>query len=201
MQPSYVPHNSPQNSNQSPAVRASLVEVCIPTATAIIVNSIEPNLVLVGKSKKHPLPVMPGGKIDATDIGSVSLEAAASRCIIREIFEETRLVVDKVELFELRTDPERDIRLVSAGALRGTLAEVVVQNLPEDQVVLGRYGVPDYVFIVKVDPREFSDTEELKDLSWIDSRFVASETLSAGHGDIVMRYAAVTVPKGTTEHD
>lgn len=174
---------------QASAERSPLMlEVDIPTTTAIVCDSADPYLILVGSSAKHDRPVLPGGKIDRADIILPSMVECAETAVLREIGEETGAKSVQLKLFGIFSDSQRDIRMIPAGTLAGTIVEDAVRGLADNEMVLGRYGVPDYVFIVRVDRSEVSDSSELFNLTWIDIRTLGADSLAAGHPAIVQRY-------------
>ena len=171
-----------------PLQNVVLREIEVPTATAIVCDRNNPYMILVGKSNKHALPVLPGGKIDQADILSASVLEAATTCITRELREEVHCASVHPVLFEIMNDRMRDPRVVSVSSLRGTLAEHLVQDLEDSAKVRACYGVPDYIFVVNVDRESVSPSSELTQLYWLDARDIESDTLSAGHGDVARRY-------------
>ncbi len=156
--------------SSSTKLQAVVATVDIPTATAIIYKKSDPFKVLVGHSKKHSAPVLPGGKIDLQDLVSTSMELVAKHCIIRELQEEVGLTGVEPKFLKIHSDPERDNRVITVGSLKGTVVEDLVKGFREDQLVLGRYGVPDYVFLVEIDWQSLKESEELLGLEWIDTR-------------------------------
>ena len=162
--------------------------VDIPTATAIIYHKSTPHKVLVGHSKKHSAPVLPGGKIDLQDLVSTSIEQAAKNCIIRELEEEVGLLGIEPKFLMMYSDPERDNRIITAKSLKGTLVEDVVKGLSEDELVLGRYGVPDYIFLVEVAEQNINESEELEKLEWVDVRNVKDEEIGGGQAKLLKSF-------------
>lgn len=171
-------------------IHRNACEVSVPTATALVFDSGDPRRILAGVSAKHSGLVLPGGKIDAADLVTASMDRAALTCIRRELAEEIGYAPETVTPFMVRRDPDADIRLVSASKLRECLVGPLVARLDDDEVVIARYGIPDHVFLAGVDPVMVHSTEELTRLVWIDCRTAPDAMFSAGHGDIVRRYAA-----------
>lgn len=164
-------------------------EVSIPTATAIVHQLENPYMILVGVSAKHPKPVLPGGKLDLDDLVSPLLARCASVCILRELGEEIGVPFSSLRLLGVSADRERDVRRIRIETLQGAFSQQAVADLDAQQIVLGRYGVPDFLFVATIDSKIPLDTAELRNFMWIDCRYVTAETLSAGHGRFVMRYA------------
>ncbi len=178
-------------SKQQSRVIETLLEISIPTATAIIVNAYNPFEILIGLSTKHSLPVLPGGKIDNSDIISTSLQQCAEITIKREIYEETSICVDKIEFLGEWQEREQDVRTVPVRDLRDSVIGAALKDLPDDYMVKARYGVPDFVFIAKFEPAPIADSVELSNLRWIDIRnFPGGVKLGAGHDAVVQYYYA-----------
>lgn len=175
---------SAQKSRDAIGVR----EVCIPTATAIVTRADDPNLTLIGQSSKHENPVLSGGKIDKCDIVSKSMEQCALKCIKRELFEEIGALPRSVRLLAVTMDSERDVRTVSVKSLLGSVVEQAISDLSMETSVTGRYGVPDYLFVIEIDPATISNSNELTDLRWIDCQKIDELSLGAGHGKFVRMY-------------
>ena len=173
----------------SSATLNSSVEVCIPTATIIAVSKNNRFLVLTGENSKHRLPVLPGGKIDLQDLCGSRIEEAAMQCAVRELKEEIHVEASGLRLFKVVSDGNRDMRIVSAQSLRSTLVEALVAGLATDVLVLGRYGVPDFLHVGIVNPVQVSESDELKNLRWVDVRKISAGELDAGHGDYLQAYA------------
>jgi 8-oxo-dGTP pyrophosphatase MutT (NUDIX family) len=172
---------------QHPANNPSKVvaKVDIPTATAIIYKKSDPNKVLVGHSQKHSAPVLPGGKIDLQDLVATSMEMVARHCIIRELQEEVGLTGVEPRFFKIHSDCESDNRVITVGSLKGTLIEDGVKGFGEEQLVLGRYGVPDYIFLVEIEADPLQESEELRKLEWVDVR---EARLGGGHTHTISMY-------------
>mgnify|MGYP004005254363 FL=1 len=86
-------------------------EYIVPVVDAIILN--ENNEVLLVKRHKNPFSgmwVLPGGKIDVED---ESAPAAAKR----EVKEETGLNIEITHLFDVYSDPKRDVRFHSVSTV------------------------------------------------------------------------------------
>ncbi len=175
-------------SNHSNQIQQVVATIDIPTATAIVYKKSDPFQVLVGHSKKHSAPVLPGGKIDLQDLVSTSMEQVARNCIIRELQEEVRLSGVNPKLFKIHSDPERDNRIITVASLKGTLIEDLVKGFREEELVLGRYGVPDYVFLVEVDEEGITESEELRILEWVNCQGVKRGELGGGHSEILKLY-------------
>ncbi len=168
----------------------------IPTSTAIIYKKDDPSQVLVGRSSKHSAPVLPGGKIDLNDIVSTSIELAARNCIVRELQEEVALIGVEPRFLFLHSDPTRDNRVITAKSLKGTIVEHLVQGLSDSQQILGRYGVPDYVFLVEVEGQSVTESTELEKLEWIDTRNIGKGSLAAGHERILAEWRRLSPKLG-----
>ncbi len=162
--------------------------VDVPTATIIIRHPECRYIFLVGQSKKHPRPVLPGGKIDIKDINGSSIKSAALRCIKREAQEEIGTSLSAVKLFKIHSNSERDVRRVPVESLRGSVVESIIEDRPRPTIVTARYGMPDYLFIGEVDPKSIKATEELHSLTWIDLRKTMTLDLSAGHNELIKQY-------------
>ena len=165
------------------------LEILVPTVTAIIRSSDNPYEILIGTSDKHPLPVLPGGKIDRADLVSTSILEASNNAVHREIQEETAVTIEKITFFFEWQDRERDVRVVPARNLRESLVGEFLHEKRDDFLVNARYGVPDFVYIVDAKKELLPDSSELRQLSWVDLRKDReSLKLSAGHLEIIHRY-------------
>jgi 8-oxo-dGTP pyrophosphatase MutT (NUDIX family) len=165
-----------------------LLEVSVPTATAIVRSAEDAFRVLVGHSRKHNRPVLPGGKIERADIVSFSMLENAACCMSRELREEIGISDLTLSLYDVISDADADRRIVTVRSLRATLVEDAIRSLDDSQMVLARYGVPDFVFVASVQPELIKASDELLSLEWIDCRRLAPEMLAAAHGKIVKRY-------------
>lgn len=175
-----------RNISPTTHVKVAIAHINIATATALVHKEGNPFLVLVGDSKKHKGPVLIGGKIDKADCQSeASLKEGALVCIKRELCEEAGIQNSEPKFLFQTSDLTRDIRKVSASRLHECVG---VQTAPSDVEVLAHYGVPDFVFLLSIKADEFQDSEELKNLRFIDIRQFDLTQLGAGLGATVERY-------------
>lgn len=169
---------------------ARTIEIDIPTTTSIVYDRADPWFIVIGSSEKHNRPVLPGGKIDRADMISPSMKECAAVAALREIWEEVGARPDQTTLIDVSSNRERDTRLVRADSLAGTLVEEAVSALRADDLVLGHYGVPDYLFAAAVARDDVTPSRELSSLKWVDIRTLDPESLAAGHYAHVLRYLA-----------
>ena len=75
---------------ENPSLSAGIVaEITVSTTSAIVTHPDDPYMVVVARSSKHPLPVIPGGKIEVNEaIGSDN--APERGCVMREVREELK---------------------------------------------------------------------------------------------------------------
>lgn len=189
-------HITASHGEESEALRfpPAFVEILVPTATAILHDERDRYRVVVGVSAKHPLPVLPGGKIECADLaGGASPKEAAARCIRRELAEE--LQIDRgiePSLWRITRATERDVRIVTAATVHDAivfgLRSPSLDELHPTQLVRACYGNPDFQFIAAVDPAQVHRSVELSEVRWLDLRDFKRGTLSAGHDEIVLAY-------------
>lgn len=178
---------------QAPTTRQQEVSTALPeleviTASAIVSLKGSPHMILVGDSKKHKGPVIMGGKVESCDsVPGVGLIEAARSCVIRELGEEIGVIARNPRFLFQVGDPVRDIRVVKFEKLHGCLGIEAGKYAPE-QEVRAHYGVPDIIFHVEVEAREFRSSEELDNLRFIDVRTDAIYSLGAGHAVVVKQY-------------
>jgi 8-oxo-dGTP pyrophosphatase MutT (NUDIX family) len=176
----------PSRCSNAPRVEPVSPIVSVPTVTIVVASQCDPFKVLIATSAKHPLPILPGGKIDLQDL-VVSKQDTARNCAERELLEEVGLKGVALEYLFSR-QVSSDIRSVPVAKLRGTLVDSEVASLPDEQIVQARYGEPDHVFRVSAKQQSFLPTEELSELKWCDLRGGVYPQLSAGHERVLMRY-------------
>lgn len=169
------------------------LEVCphaimVPTVTLVVASEENPYMVLIAKNSKHEHSILPGGKIDQTDLEH-SLISTATNSARRELKEETGLDAAPRLLF-VRHSME-DMRSVLPSSLQGTIVESEVAGLPKNESVLAYYGYPDYVFLVKVPEQPLLPTSELDSMRWVHLDEISSITFSAGHKTILTQYRAL----------
>ena len=172
-----------------------LAEVSVSTSSAIIYSQEDPYRVLVADSKYHKFPIIPGGKQDVADCGQDRDPALV--CVLREVWEEIKAELQSPKLIGYVTDPNRDIRIVPASVLKGSLTSSSIEDLPDDGLVRTHYGVPDAVHIGYIDESAMENTDELKGLRFVDIRTLAPGDLSAGHDVMVMWYRRMLDEKWT----
>jgi 8-oxo-dGTP pyrophosphatase MutT (NUDIX family) len=169
----------------SPNIKAVVI---VSTASAIIRSSTDPYKILVATSAKHSKPVIPGGKVEREDIHSDG-RTPGSSCVRREVLEEIGVDLANLEYIGKAVDPERDIRLVPPSKLATTLVHPPLPaDLPSDATIKAHYGCPDYIFVGTVDENSVAESEELKNLRFINIREIGLGDLSAGHDIIVLWY-------------
>lgn len=178
-----------QHSNKKADVERPLV-IEVPTVTLVLRLSDNPYQVVIGWSKKHDKPVLPGGKIDSDDIVNTNIEKCAKHAALREIKEEVGATVKDLQLLTISSDPESDVRDTTIGALKGSLAAEQWKELPSDMKVKALYGIPDYVFIGEVNLNDIGKTEELYDVAIIDVREAAPPALASNHNSYLESYLA-----------
>jgi 8-oxo-dGTP pyrophosphatase MutT (NUDIX family) len=187
----------PASTKSQPAQQAKptinfSADVMVSTASAIVRSKSDPYRILVAKSAKHKFPVIPGGKVERSDI-SADAETPGLSCVVREVEEEIGTKLLNPHYLGKATDPDRDIRVVPAKKV----AEAVVEpqlpsDISEDAMVRAHYGCPDYIFVGEVDESAISkNTEELSDVQFIDIRDLQPGELSAGHDVVVLTYRAM----------
>jgi 8-oxo-dGTP pyrophosphatase MutT (NUDIX family) len=167
-------------------------DVTVSTASAIVASKSEPYRILVAKSAKHKFPVIPGGKVERSDL-SADAETPGLSCVVREVEEEIGTKLLNPRYLGKATDPDRDIRVVPAKKVAEAVVEPQLPSgISEDAMVRAHYGCPDYIFVGEVDESAISkDTEELSDVRFIDIRELQPGELSAGHDVVVLTYRAM----------
>jgi ADP-ribose pyrophosphatase YjhB (NUDIX family) len=177
--------------------------VSVATASVIIAHPENPYLVMVGSSKKHPKPVIPGGKIELCEGPANS--ATALVCIERETEEEVGVKLVNPRLIGVATDPTRDVRVVPFSKIKTAVTEPLLpQTTPDDRHIRASYGCPDYIFVGTANAA--TDSDELKGVHYIDIRTLSIGDLSAGHDVVVLLYrqmlddGADRLPVGSMEN-
>jgi 8-oxo-dGTP pyrophosphatase MutT (NUDIX family) len=188
-----VPVTDPdQGMDRSPEIDI-VAEITVATATAIVTHPDNPYLVLVADSEKHPLPVIPGGKIEIDD-PIADGETPGLECVLREVGEEIKAELQNARYIGKANDPERDVRVVLPEKVAGTLTDPPFSSIdfsechPETARIKAHYGTPDYIYVGSVDPERIQNTEELENVRFIDIRELEVGQLSAGHDVIVLKY-------------
>lgn len=163
-------------------------EVNVSTATAILHKKGDPFQVLVGNRAGCQKPVLPGGKQETADFaGGSAEEAPGLSTVIREIIEETGGEVCEIRHIGTATDPGRDIRSTPVRKLRGVVLSGELGELKDEDLVLAHYGCPDEIYVGEFDIA-LGNTEELKDLHFMDIRNLKPGDLSRGHDVILLWY-------------
>ena len=176
------------------APKIVIAEVCVTTATAIIVDPKDRYSVLIADSAKHVRPVLPGGKVELSD-GADGGAAAAYRCIVREGEEELGVRVRNIRQIGCLSGLSRDIRVVPASTLTGAVCSPPLNHtLHPESLVRAHYGSPDFIFVGEA--LSFSSTSELTNPRYIDVRTIDEGALSAGHDVILMLYRQM-IDRGT----
>lgn len=168
------------------APKTVIPEVCVATATAIIVDPNDRYSVLIADSAKHVRPVLPGGKVEISD-GADGGAAAAYRCIVREAEEELGVKLLNIRQIGCLSAVSRDIRVVPASTLTGAVCSLPLNHtLQPESLVRAHYGSPDFIFVGEA--HSFRSTSELSNPRYIDVRTIDEGALSAGHDLILMLY-------------
>lgn len=172
---------------------STLPIIKVATATILPFNGDDPYLVVVGRSSKHNGKlVLPGGKIERKDDG---IPEKGAECAIREVFEETGLIVNEVRKVGEATDQKRTPRFVSVADLartemRPTLGELQLDPLVDASVILeAHYGIPDEIFVGAYTQFTVPEGElELSDIQEFDIRGVSDKEFSAAHDVLLLWY-------------
>lgn len=172
---------------------SQLIAVNVGTATVIPASALNPNLVLVGRSKKHQDKlVLPGGKVEIRLDGTIEDE---EECALRELEEETGLVFTDVQKIGKAIDPQRDVRVVPFGKISSALIEPPLSELivhhafnPEGNIE-AHYGTPDTLFLGYYQGYIPTDEDlELKDRFEFNIYDLKPDLFGAGHDVIILWY-------------
>lgn len=165
-----------------------VAEVAVSTATAIIALRSDPYMVLVADSEKHPKPILPGGKMELSDVVGKGVHPGLN-CIEREVPQEIKTPIIGARLIGVALDPERDVRYVPVENLAAAVVSPQLStDYPEGSLVKASYGCPDYIFTGVIDETQVEESSELKGSRFIDIRNLQTGDLSAGHDVIVLWY-------------
>jgi len=160
-----------------------LPNVFVRTVTAIVLNPRNHRQFFVGKSRKHPRFVLPGGKVEKGETNETA--------VTREVFEETGRQVKNLRHLGFRLDPTGDTRNTTLRALESaeyTIAKNGGAKIQPDDPVLALYGVPDALYICTASEEVWNPTDEFAESRWMDVEEVCSDCLSAGHDVYALWY-------------
>ena len=164
------------------------LHVSVATASVIIASQSNPYRILVGYSRKHAKPVIPGGKIEKEDMTG-DLQEAGIICVLRETEEEIGTSLQNPRYIGEAVDAKRDVRTVPYSKIKtAIIVPALPENTPETAQIRASYGCPDFIYTGSIDESSLIPTEELSGLRFIDSRSLQVGDLSAGHDVVVLLY-------------